>query len=186
MSDRPWQLFPGWMTKIETKEWKEKISTNLEWQQPNVKVFGKKYLIPRKTIFIGEKNISYSYSGITHQSIGWPNWFYPLLERVCLTSETTFNGCLLNLYRNGNDRMGWHADNEKELKYDKPIASLTLGAERDFSLKNCFLPIKENLLLQDGDLLIMKPPCQTEWLHSVPIRKRVLDSRINLTFRCYR
>ena len=186
IKDRPpWKLLSGWMNQKEAKEWKEKLFENLKWEQPTVNVFGKNYLVPRKTIFMGDKNISYSYSGTSHKSTGWPDWFHPLLNEVCLVTKSNFNGCLINLYRNGNDRMGWHSDNEKELQADKPIASLSLGASRDFYLKHRYLPKKKFILLNDGDLLIMHPPCQEQWLHSIPIRKKILDFRINLTFRCY-
>ena len=186
MSDRPWKLFPGWICPIEAEEWKKKLNEKINWEQPLVKVFGKDHLIPRKTIFLGDMDIHYSYSGITHISEGWPTWFLPLLEKVSLKSGATFNGCLLNLYRNGNDRMGWHSDNERELIPDKPIASLSFGSSRDFCLKHRLLVDKETIVLKDGDLLIMYPPSQEQWKHSVPIRKKVSDFRINLTFRCYK
>jgi len=183
---RPWKLFSGWMNQVEASYWKQKIHDNCEWSQPLVHVFGKKYLVPRKTTFIGDEGINYSYSGVNHYANGWPYWFTPLLKNICSISKNNFNGCLINLYRNGNDRMGWHADNEKELISNKKISSLSLGSSRDFFIKHRYLPVKEKIILQNGDLLIMHPKCQEEWLHSVPLRKKISDLRINLTFRCYR
>tara|TARA_B100000700_G_C14673777_1_gene682085 strand:+ start:152 stop:730 length:579 start_codon:yes stop_codon:yes gene_type:complete len=182
---KPWSFFPKWMQLAESRKWEKEIKENLDWMQPKVKVYGQEYLVPRKTVFLGEEGISYSYSGHIHKSIAWPNWFLPLLEKVSLFSNSNFNGCLINLYRNGNDRMGWHADNEKELDPSKSIASLSLGSTRDFCLKHRKSMVKENIPLMDGDLLIMHPPCQEEWIHSIPARKRNLNLRINLTFRCY-
>ena len=186
MDNYPWQLFPAWMNKLETEQWMKQLYEDLEWLQPKATVFGKNYLIPRKTTFIGEKGISYSYSGLFHKAKGWPHWFYPLLEKVSLKSNSNFNACLLNLYRDGSDRMGWHRDNEKELIHDKPIASLSLGSSRDFFIKKRYSSIKKIISLGNGDLLIMYPPCQDEWVHSLPIRKRISEVRINLTFRCYK
>ena len=182
----PWKLISAWMNPIETNIWKKQLYENLNWDQPKARIFGKDYLIPRKTIFIGEKGINYSYSGIIHKSNGWPDWFYPILEKVSFESNQKFNGCLINLYRNGNDCMGWHSDNERELKHEKSISSLSLGASRDFFFKHRYLEEKHLINLNDGDLLIMYPPCQEEWLHSLPVRKRIINSRINLTFRCYK
>tara|TARA_Y100001968_G_scaffold265985_1_gene255325 strand:- start:187 stop:747 length:561 start_codon:yes stop_codon:yes gene_type:complete len=186
MNDYPWKLLPCWLNKSEAEVWKKKLFDNLEWDQPKVNVFGKDYLVPRKTMFIGDKDILYRYSGVTHKGKGWPQWIHPLLEQVCFISKSNFNGCLVNLYRNGLDRMGWHSDNEKELRSDKPIASLSLGASRDFFIKHRDLPKKAIIKLNNGDLLIMHPLCQKEWIHSIPIRKKILDYRINLTFRCYK
>jgi len=180
-----WQLIRGWITLEESLEWKEKLYKNLNWQQPIVKVYGKRFLVPRKTVFLGDKHIKYKYSGYSHDSVQWPNWFYPLLDRVCSASNSKFNGCLINLYRNGIDRMGWHSDNEKELDLNQSIASLSLGASRDFLLKHRRLFIKEKINLKNGDLLIMHPECHREWVHSLPSRKNISDFRINLTFRAY-
>ena len=183
---QPWQLISGWMNHSEANKWKNLLCKQLDWEQPFVNVYGKNYLIPRKTVFIGNKDISYSYSGLRHIAVGWPDWFKPLLDRICLTSKIKYNGCLLNLYRNGQDRMGWHSDDEKEIDSTKSIASLSLGSSRDFCFKHRKRIIKETIRLSDGDLLIMNPGCQKDWLHCIPARKKVLDLRINLTFRLYK
>ena len=182
----PWELLPGWMNLEESIKWKNLLFRELEWNQPTVKVYGKNYSVPRKTVFIGEENLEYSYSGVRHIATIWPSWFYPLLDKVSITTQCHFNGCLINLYRNGNDRMGWHSDNEKELNPSKLIASLSLGSSRDFYFKNRKTLIKELINLKNGDLLLMYPPCQKEWLHSLPSRKNNNLYRINLTFRSYR
>ena len=186
MDNYPWQLIPGWMNGLEAEEWKIKLYKSLKWTQPYVNVFGRNHLMPRKTIFIGDRGIKYHYSGVIHESFGWPNWFQPLLHKVSLISKSNFNGCLISLYRNGNDRMGWHSDNEKELKNNKSITSLSLGQTRDFAIKHRYLSIKKIISLNNGDLLIMHPPCQEQWVHSIPLRKRIKGLRINLTFRCYK
>tara|TARA_Y100001968_G_scaffold38734_1_gene29560 strand:- start:551 stop:1129 length:579 start_codon:yes stop_codon:yes gene_type:complete len=182
---KAWEVISGWMNHNMSLYWINKLQREISWQRPVVKIFGKKHIVPRKTSFLAEKGISYRYSGYTHYGIGWPIWFLPLLELVQQETSIEFNGCLLNLYRSGNDHMGWHSDAEKELDKSKAIASLSLGSERDLLLKNKKLGLKEKLSLSNGDLLIMHPACQDNWLHSLPKRRNITGLRINLTFRKY-
>ena len=119
-----------------------------------------------------------------HHGEGWPDWFEPLLDRINQACDARFNGCLLNLYRNGEDRMGWHADDEPELGPQPVIASISLGAARDFRLRRkdrSTAPF--NLRLAHGSLLCMGGDTQAHWQHSLPRRTRVTTPRINLTFR---
>jgi alkylated DNA repair dioxygenase AlkB len=101
-----------------------------------------------------------------------------------------FNSLLLNHYRDGSDKLDWHADDEPELDPDQPIASLSLGSARSFRLKprqpsaDAGSPL--SFELGEGDLLVMDPPTQQHWLHQVPQRRRVARERINLTFRVIR
>ncbi len=183
--DRPWSLRQKWMPSFETGFWQEKLANDLNWQQPVVCIYGAKHVVPRKTVFLADNGISYRYSGHTHCGIGWPGWFLPLLFDVNKACGVIFNGCLLNLYRNGEDCMGWHADNEPELDMTQPIASLSLGADRDLRLKHRYKLDKELVHLDNGDLFIMEPICQKYWLHCLPVRKRCFGQRINLTFRRY-
>lgn len=182
---KPWRLLANWMDPLDATRWETKIKTKLLWQQPSVRVFGKDYLVPRKTVFLGDEGISYSYSGTKHIANGWPTWFYPLLNKIRDESQVNFNGCLVNLYRDGRDKMGWHADDENEIDSNKSIFSLSLGTSRDFCLKHRHLNLKYIYTLGHGDLFIMYPGCQEGWLHSLPVRKKIFRSRINLTFRYY-
>ena len=182
----PWLLLPSWLNSHQSFKWKNKIINNIKWEQPIVKVYSKKYPVPRLTAFLANKNTQYSYSGVIHVAEGWPEWILPLLDKVRNSTNTNFNGCLINLYRDGQDRMGWHADNEKELDSEKSIASLSLGASRDFILKNKKQELTRSISLSDGDLFIMYPSCQNNWIHSIPSRKAVVEPRVNLTFRCYK
>ena len=123
-----------------------------------------------------------------HIGSGWPEWFKPLLKNVNRACGSEFNGCLLNLYRHGEDRMGWHADDEPEIDQHSPIASLSLGASRDFQLRHRHNKSQKtvSINLADGDLLIMEPGCQQNWHHCIPQRRRIRSTRINLTFRRFR
>ncbi len=182
----PWIYLPSWMKSTECFYWQKIIHQNVDWEKPFVKVFGSSYPIPRQTAFLAPKDVSYRYSSVLHAGKGWPNWFKPLVHKINTSLNLRLNGCLLNFYSDGGDRMGWHADNESELDSGQPIVSLSFGATRDFVLKRRNSVIKQVIPIRNGDLLIMKPPCQEEWLHSLPSRKKVTKSRLNLTFRRYK
>ncbi len=183
LSQLPFTYIAAWIDKSSALTWKDQINNSVFWQQPTINLFGKTHNIPRMTSFLADIDITYTYSGVSHHSEGWPSWFLPLLEQINTSCNQNFNGCLLNLYRSGLDRMGWHSDNEPEIDQTMPIASLSLGASRDLCFKHRFEPCRYNLRLNAGDLLIMHPGCQEKWLHCLPIRKNVSESRINLTFR---
>ncbi len=183
----PWNLLKSWMDDNESRKWQKLFVSQIAWRQPSIKMFGRNYLIPRKTAFLANEGINYKYSGILNTGNGWPHWFIPLLERVSLVSGCPFNACLLNLYRNGEDSMGWHSDDEPEVDSSKPISSLSLGHTRKFIFRHRYEARESSFQLMDGDLLIMSPFCQLDWKHTLPkSRKRyqVNDGiRINLTFR---
>ena len=182
----PWTLLSGWLPAATAAQWRDLLAERLNWQQPVVQVYGRRHPVPRMTVFLAAEGLHYRYSGTRHRGEGWPQWFLPLLRSVNEASGTSFNGCLLNLYRHGEDRMGWHADDEPEIDQQQPIASLSLGATRDFCLRHRRdQQRRASLPLADGDLLIMHPGCQQIWMHGVPIRKRIKTPRINLTFRCF-
>ena len=183
-AEMDWSLHGGWLTTDEARRWQAQLEQQLLWQQPVVQVYGKRHRVPRMTVFLANQGIHYRYSGAIHTGCGWPEWFKPLLQQVNEACETDFNGCLLNLYRHGEDRMGWHADDEPEIDQQAPIASLSLGATRDFQLRHRKTAhLKRSLPLADGDLLVMHPGCQSRWMHSIPQRRKVQSPRINLTFR---
>ena len=181
----PWTLMSSWLNSSEAQLWLHRLENYVDWERPVVRIYGREHFVPRLTAFLAADGVTYCYSGVQHCGEGWPVWFIPLLEKVNEVSAVNFNGCLLNLYRNGLDRMGWHADDEAELDPKSPIASLSVGATRDFCLKHRQQPLRELLCLRSGDLLIMHPECQQEWLHALPTRRRVAELRINLTFRCF-
>lgn len=163
----------------------DKLKSNIHWKQPNVKVFGKIYPTPRLVAWYGDTGIRYKYSGLVHKAETWNTELYSLKKDLnLLIPESNFNSVLLNYYRNGDDKMGWHADNEKELGLRPVIASLNIGATRRFDLrqkndKNQ----KQSIYLENGDLLIMADETQEYWHHQVPKEKKVQCERINLTFR---
>ncbi len=181
-----WELVPSWLGIKSAERWHDQINAEICWEQPTINIYGNSYSVPRLTAFLAQKEISYRYSGVVHHGNGWPEWFMPLLREINLFCKVKFNGCLINCYRNGNDRMGWHSDDEPEIDESKPIASLSLGAKRDILFRHRKQKFREIISLNSGDLLIMHPNAQINWFHSIPARKKIKNSRINLTFRCYK
>ncbi len=155
-----------------------------DWQQDRIKVFGKEYDQPRLTALFADNKNPYTYSNVTMH----PTPFSPVLldikSKIEKKLDQKFTTCLLNLYRNGQDSNGWHADNEKELGKNPVIASVSLGAERLFHMKHrTDKTQKLRLNLAHGSLLVMSGSTQHHWLHQIPKTKKNVGERINLTFR---
>uniref|UniRef100_A0A1A8G2W4 DNA oxidative demethylase ALKBH2 n=2 Tax=Nothobranchius korthausae TaxID=1143690 RepID=A0A1A8G2W4_9TELE len=160
-------------------------------EESKVQVFGKMYNIPRKQAAYGDKGLEYTYSGVTRRACSWTPTLEYIRDSVTTATGQTFNFVLINRYKDGQDHMGEHRDDERELDPSCPIASVSLGAARDFVFRHRdargkhssrhIEPVK--LELAHGSLLLMNPPTNTFWYHSVPVRRKVLSSRINLTFR---
>lgn len=181
-----WSLHSRWLPPDRSQEWMERCNRDINWEQTDVRVYGRWHKVPRLTAFLAERSVTYRYSGALHHGTGWPQWFLPLLETISSQCNAPFNGCLFNWYRNGEDRMGWHADDEPEIDASFPIASLSLGATRDLHFRHRQTGQRHNLPLCDGDLLLMDPACQSLWMHALPTRRKITTPRLNLTFRVFR
>lgn len=160
-------------------------------EEAQVQVFGKIYDIPRKQATYGDAGLAYTYSGVKRLACPWTPTLQHIREAVTKTTGQTFNFVLVNRYKDGSDHMGEHRDDEKELDPLCPIASVSLGAARDFIFRHRDTRGKQSssriepvkMELAHGSLLLMNPPTNTFWYHSLPVRKKVLAPRINLTFR---
>jgi alkylated DNA repair dioxygenase AlkB len=149
-------------------------------------MFGKDIPQPRLVAWFGDPGCEYSYSGI---SMNLNEWTPQLLELKAVCEQfagTTFNSTLANLYRNGNDKMSWHSDDEPELGIEPCIASLSLGATRRFKFRHRTTKEAVECSLPSGSLIVMSGLCQKMWEHEVPRETRVTEPRINLTFRAVR
>lgn len=156
----------------------------INWQQDLITLFGKTHLQPRMTALFANNNKPYSYSNIKMKPKVFTSELVEIKRHIESITKTSFTTCLANLYRDGNDSNGWHADNEKELGEQPIIASVTFGAERSFHFKHKHdKNLKQKLILEHGSLLIMKGDTQKYWLHQVPKTKKEIGKRINLTFR---
>lgn len=159
------------------------LRDNLNWQQPNITLFGKTQSIPRLQCFIADKLVSYGYSGTRPDVEPWPEVLDAMRKRLVFQYKVPFNALLVNLYRDGNDSMGWHSDNEKELGIEPTIASVSLGAERPFKIKHKISNAIYTINLQSGSCLMMNGTSQQDYMHALPKQKRLAHPRINLTFR---
>lgn len=155
----------------------------IAWQQDQAVIYGKTILTKRKVAWYGDQAFEYTYSRVTKQALAWTDGLLELKKRVEQQTGEQFNSCLVNLYHSGEEGMAWHSDAEKQLKKHGVIASLSLGAERNFAFKHKDTQEKITLCLAHGSLLIMKDQTQDHWRHRLPPTKKILSPRINLTFR---
>ncbi|SFZ92640.1 Alkylated DNA repair dioxygenase AlkB [Flaviramulus basaltis] len=184
MNDAEVVYYPNFFNKIDSDIHFNNLLETINWKQDTITVFGKTHLQPRLTAFFANNNHSYKYSNIVMS----PNPFSGNLLEIKNIIETElsikFTSCLANLYRDGKDSNGWHADNEKELGEKPIIASVSFGEERVFHFKHRHeKDQKLKLILQHGSLLLMKGETQKYWLHQIPKTQKNIENRINLTFR---
>ena len=185
------QYHPAFIDAASSQQLFQQLSHELQWNQGSIQLFGKRHLIPRLEAWHGDPGTNYSYSGTELTPHRWT----PSLQRIRhqlgeFRSDLQFNAVLGNLYRGGEDAMGWHSDDEPELGPEPVIASLSLGSARDFCLKHRSRKDLDTirLRLEAGSLLIMEGKTQSNWLHSIPRRRgrNARGERINLTFRTIR
>lgn len=169
--------------KQEADYYFKKLLTTVEWRNDEAIIFGKKIITKRKVAWYGDKPFEYTYSNTTKYALSWTKELLELKTAIEKETGERFNSCLLNLYHNGDEGMAWHSDGETDLKKDGAIGSLSFGAERKFAFKHKQTKEKVELLLEHGSLLVMKDTTQTYWLHRLPPSKKIMTSRINLTFR---
>jgi alkylated DNA repair dioxygenase AlkB len=162
------------------------LMQNIPWEKDEVIIFGKHITTKRKVAWYGDSEYLYTYSNTTKQALAWTKELSELKQIVEELAGIKFNSCLLNLYHNGNEGMGWHSDDEKSMGKNNTIASLSFGAERKFSFKHKQTKQIVSLVLEHGSLLVMKHDTQRNWLHSLPKSKNITEPRINLTFRTIR
>ncbi len=176
-------LISGFFTRQESDCFFERLDKSLNWQQEEIIIVGKKVLVPRLISWYGDVGASYCYSGVTHQPQSWNEDLLEIKKRIEVFSGFSFNSVLANLYRDGSDSMGWHADKEKQLGENPAIASLSLGEKRLFKIRHNKTAETLDIQLSHGDLLLMSGALQHHWRHCVPKTKQQKKPRINLTFR---
>jgi alkylated DNA repair dioxygenase AlkB len=174
------------LSSEETNRYFDLLMRNIQWENDDLVFFGKHVTTKRKVAWYGDSEYVYTYSNSTKRALAWKNELFELKQVVEKNAGTKFNSCLLNLYHNGNEGMGWHSDDEESLGKNNTIASLSFGAERKFSFKHKRTKQTVSLVLEHGSLLVMKGATQSNWLHSLPKSKNIIQPRINLTFRTIR
>ncbi len=161
----------------------DRLSEQVDWEHDELWMYGKKIITKRKVAWYGDESYAYTYSKMTKYALPWTEQLRLIKDKIEGQSGETFNSCLLNLYHHGNEGMSWHSDDERELKPEGAIASMSFGAERKFVFKHKKSKEKQEIYLEHGSLLLMRGKTQYHWHHSLPPTKKVSAPRINLTFR---
>ena len=178
------ELYRAWLATGEADELLDAVLGETPWEQKQITVMGKTSPVPRLTCWIGAS--AYDYSGVHNAAHGWTERLDALRERLEAATEATYNSCLLNRYRSGRDSVAWHSDDEPELGPTPTIASLSLGAARDFQMRPVGGGLSYTTELGHGDLVVMSGESQSAFRHQVPKRSAVAGERVNLTFRLFR
>jgi alkylated DNA repair dioxygenase AlkB len=174
---------PGVLSIDTANQYLIELQKGISWEQDVIHLFGKTFITQRRVAWFGDEPYEYKYSKISRVAKLWTNALRRIKEVVETNCDESFNSCLLNLYRDGNEGMGWHADNEKELKRNGTIVSISLGAERRFSFKHKVSHEVVDINLENGSALLMKGEIQQFWKHCLPKSKKISKPRVNLTFR---
>lgn len=179
------RLYRQWWSADEADRVFERLLEELEWQQTRIRIQGKVIPVPRLDVWYGDPGRSYRYSGVQFQPLAWTTTLRRIKSELERRQGLTFNSVLANLYRDGSDSVAWHSDDEPELGARPTIASLSLGAERRFSLRH---KTRRDLGstrvdLPSGSLLVMAGDTQRYWQHQLAKTARAVGARINLTFR---
>ena len=173
-------------TEDESLSLMKKLSETIIWRNDESKIFGKHYITKRKVAWYGDKAFEYKYSNVKKNALNWTHELLLIKDRVEKLTSESFNSCLLNLYHDGSEGMGWHSDNESTLQNNATIASLSLGANRRFCFKHKKTNEKTEIILNNGSIILMKGEVQSNWLHQLPKMLKIKHPRINLTFRVFK
>ncbi|MDD9945175.1 MAG: alpha-ketoglutarate-dependent dioxygenase AlkB [Myxococcales bacterium] len=170
------------------REAMERLRVELPWWQEVYRrgAAGNVVPAPRLTSFHGDAHCRYTYSGIRYAPHPWHPVLIELRTHLVRLTQHPFNSVLCNLYRDGRDSVGYHADDEPELGPSPDnivIASLSLGAPRRFVLKHRRTGASRVYSLGEGRLLVMRGHTQRHYVHALPKTSRQVGARINLTFR---
>lgn len=170
-------------TRYECELFMLSMLDEMPWQHEETVMFGKRIITARKVAWFADAGISYAYSGTVKRANTWTELLLGLKIAAERCTGATYNSCLINLYHNGSEGMGWHSDDEKSIAAESSIASLSFGAERKFSFKHKVTKETLSIILENGSLLDMRGDIQRHWQHQLPKTKRVVEPRVNLTFR---
>ena len=161
----------------------ERCLNDISWQSSAIIMFGRKIDVPRLECWYGDYGCEYTYSGKSLKRFEFPNFLLDLRMLIEKKVNSNFNSVLANLYRDGQDSMGWHADDEKELGNEPVIASISLGENRPIIFQNKKTKEKVTFDQPHGSLLVMQGKTQDHWKHAINKSKKIDKPRINLTFR---
>ena len=184
IQDGELRLYPHIFSPEERGTFFNQLKEKVNWQQEEIKLYGRKIPLPRLTAWFGDEGKTYMYSGITVEPEPWTPILLEIKSKIEEVSNVKFNSVLLNYYRNERDSVSWHSDDEPELGKNPIIGSVSFGDVRTFQLKHkTDKSLKISRDLPDGSYLEMAGSTQHHWLHQIPKRTRKIGPRINLTFR---
>jgi alkylated DNA repair dioxygenase AlkB len=178
------EVHPAFFTKEECDILLSHLLNETEWKQDSMKFYGKEVNLPRLTAWYGASMKEYSYSGIDMKAKPWTNELLFIKDRIEKYSGLSFTSVLLNYYRNENDSVSWHRDNEKVLRINPVIASVSFGATRTFKFRHVNdHKLVRSVQLTNGMYLLMRGETQHKWEHTIPKSSHPVGQRVSLTFR---
>ena len=183
LPDADVRLDRAWLAPAEAADLFDALLAAVPWENHPVRLFGREHPAPRLSCWIGDPQARYRYSGLVREPRPWTPQLAALRDRLQATLDTRFDSVLANLYRDGRDAMGWHADDEPELGPLPVIASISLGATRRFVLRHRDGAPRLALDLPPGSLLCMQGATQAHYRHALMRTARAVGPRINLTYR---
>lgn len=185
IADGKLDYYPEWLGAQDADQSFVSLKKTVQWQQSVINMYGKSIVIPRLNAWYGERGRDYGYSGHRFNVLPWLPLLKALKCRIEAETGFKFNSVLVNCYRDGRDSVAWHSDDERELKKNPAIASLSLGAERFFQLRHRYQKQAKvtQISLAHGSLLLMSGPLQHYWQHQLPKVAAKTGERINLTYR---
>lgn len=184
MSDAKVTFYRNFFDLQESDALFQILLNEINWRQDKMKLYGKEIDLPRKTAWYGDRDKSYTFSGIRLDPEPWTPSLLEVKQRIEEVAEVQFNSVLLNLYRHGSDGISWHTDAEPELGENPVIGSVSFGGTRRFMFRHREdQDLKAEVELTHGSFLLMAGETQHFWQHQIPKTSKKIESRINLTFR---
>ncbi|MBC7466158.1 MAG: alpha-ketoglutarate-dependent dioxygenase AlkB [Bdellovibrio sp.] len=177
-------LFPEFISAEKADAYFKNFMSDVSWQQEPILIFGKWVMQPRLTALYGTSDKPFGYSGIIMKPHPMTKVMLEIKNQLTKVCDVDFNTILFNQYRNGQDSMGWHRDNETELGVNPVVASISFGDTRKFRFRHYNEKKRTvDVDLTHGSLLLMTGSTQHHWEHALPKTARSEAPRINLTFR---
>ena len=158
----------------EAVEFYQYAKRNFDWKQR-----GTRYVEPRLTCAFGK---TYAYSNVVWNNSAWDPAVKAIRDRLVGDTKVPFNQCLANAYVNGQQSIGWHADDEASLGNNPIIATLSFGQTREFRVRQGAHGLGRSMMLRNGDLIVMQGTMQRYYQHAI-LKEDVHGGRVSLTFR---
>ncbi|WP_179413791.1 alpha-ketoglutarate-dependent dioxygenase AlkB family protein [Mucilaginibacter sp. E4BP6] len=178
---------PGLFNENESNFYMQKFINKMPWQQKSVLMYGKEVITPRLTVWYGDPDVDYSISGSNARPLIWTKELLEIKSKIEPLAGVKFDSVLLNYYRDGNDSVSWHSDNDGIPGRNRIVGSVSFGQERNFDIRNKEdHQIKYSVTLENGSYLLMKEGFQEGWQHRIAKSTKPMKPRVNLTFRLMR